>query len=63
VHQKKKKKKKKLRGLPPVFRKPLRPVPNLTICPSSSIASEPEFVAILLNLLKKKKSDDAKGKC
>jgi hypothetical protein len=37
------------------FRNPLRPIPNLTTCPSSSGAREPIPVVILLNLPIKKR--------
>jgi hypothetical protein len=50
--------KKEMRGFPHVFRKPLRPIPNLTTCPSSPAAEEPISVAILSNLPRKKKSND-----
>jgi hypothetical protein len=37
------------------FRNPLRPVPNLTTCPSSPAARKSTSVAILLNLLRKRR--------
>jgi hypothetical protein len=38
-----------------VFRNLLRPIPNLTTCPSSLGAREPISVAILLNLIRKRR--------
>jgi hypothetical protein len=44
-----------LKGFPHVCRNPLRPIPNLTPCPSSTAARESISVAILLDLSRKKK--------
>jgi hypothetical protein len=45
----------KLGGFHQVFRNAWRPNPNLTTCPSSPAAREPIFVAILLNLQRKRR--------
>jgi hypothetical protein len=41
----------------------LRPIPIPTICPSSPDVREPIFAVISFDLLRKKRSNDAKGKC
>jgi hypothetical protein len=38
-----------------VFHNPLRPIPNLTTCPSSPAAGEPISAATLLNLLRERR--------
>jgi hypothetical protein len=49
-------KKKKLQEFPKAFRDRLRPILNLTICPSSPAAREPISVAISVDQLRKKEA-------
>jgi hypothetical protein len=46
---------KKRRGISNVFRNPLRPIPNLTTCPSRPGARDPMSVAISFDLLRKRR--------
>jgi hypothetical protein len=46
---------KKKFAIPLVFRNPLRPIPELTICPSSPAAREPLSFAISVDLLRKRR--------